>query len=307
MLPKVSRSFTSSARNAPVHALTRYPSGSLRELWAISFPLMLSLLSGSLMLFCDRLILAQYSIDALTASATATLIASAIQFFFISTTAIAEVFVGQCNGAGRFQNVGEPVWQMMWFSLMTTALFWPLALWGAPYVLHSEVTEPEIQCFRWLMFFGPVFCLVGSLTAFYVGLGKVRFVTVSVIAANIVNIGVDVVLIFGWDPYIPSLGMVGASIATGIAQLIQLTILFMDFTRKENQQRFGTGRFAFNPKSLMQCLKVALPNSITHTLEIFAWAALFQMMLIASHDHLTVIAVSQSIFFLVYIYHGWSE
>ena len=33
--------------------LTPYPQGSIRELWQISFPLMISLMSVSLMLFLD--------------------------------------------------------------------------------------------------------------------------------------------------------------------------------------------------------------------------------------------------------------
>ncbi|MGZ3632916.1 MAG: hypothetical protein ACXWM7_01125 [Parachlamydiaceae bacterium] len=33
------------------YQLTAYPRGSLRELWAISFPLLLSLMSSSLMFF----------------------------------------------------------------------------------------------------------------------------------------------------------------------------------------------------------------------------------------------------------------
>lgn len=279
-------------------SFTQYPAGSFRELWAISFPLMLSLLSGSVMLFFDRLFLAQYSVYALTASATATLIASAVQFAFISTTTIAEVFVGQHNGAGRFRKVGEPVWQMIWFSLMSIGFFWPLGFLGAPLIFQNPGADLEMECFRWLMFCGPIFCLVASLTAFYIGLGKVRFVTISIIVANVVNVLLDIILIFGWPPYFPALGITGAVMATGISQLLQLVILFADFIRKENQIAYGTGNFSLNLQSLLQCLKVAIPNSIAHTLEISAWAVLFQMMNSVSHEHVTVVAISQSIFLL---------
>jgi Na+-driven multidrug efflux pump len=51
--------------------LTAYPQGSLRELWQISFPLIISLMSASLMLFLDRLFLAHYSLASLNAAAHA--------------------------------------------------------------------------------------------------------------------------------------------------------------------------------------------------------------------------------------------
>ena len=120
-------------------SLTKYPSGSLRELWAISFPLMLSMMSGSLMIFLDRLLLARFSIDALNACVNATVIAAAWQFAFLTTAAIAEVFVGQYNGAGQHQKIGEPVWQMIWFSLLTGLLFIPLGLFSGPFFLQIQV------------------------------------------------------------------------------------------------------------------------------------------------------------------------
>ena len=57
--------------NLSPYQLTRYSIGSLKEIWAISWPLMLGLLSSSCMLFVDRLLLSRYSLNALNASATA--------------------------------------------------------------------------------------------------------------------------------------------------------------------------------------------------------------------------------------------
>ncbi|MFM8491131.1 MAG: hypothetical protein ACKN9X_04290, partial [Candidatus Methylopumilus sp.] len=44
--------------------------GSLKELWKISFPLMISLMSTFMMLFIDRLFLANYSHESLRACVT---------------------------------------------------------------------------------------------------------------------------------------------------------------------------------------------------------------------------------------------
>lgn len=280
-------------------SLTKYPSGSLRELWAISFPLMLSMMSGSLMLFLDRLLLARFSIEALNACVNASVIAAALQFAFLTTSAISEVFVGQYNGARQYKKIGEPVWQMIWFSLFSGIIFIPLGLFSGPlFFFDPAYAELEIAYFKWLMFFGPIFCLSAALSSFYIGRGRVKFVTLIVILANILNVLLDLLLIFGFAPFIPSLGIGGAAIATGIAQGVQCIVLFVGFLREKNRKRYQTFRWNLNKECFLKCLKIGLPNSIAHTLEIIAWAVFFRIMTLAGEEHITVVAICQSIFIL---------
>lgn len=289
-------------------SLTKYPSGSLRELWAISFPLMLSMMSGSLMLFLDRLLLAQYSIYALNACVNASVTAAALQFAFLTTSAIAEVFVGQYNGAGRYKKIAEPVWQMIWFSCISAAFFIPLAFLSGPLFFTDAYAHLEIEYFKWIMFFGPVFCMSAALSAFYIGRGSVKFVTMVVIFANLLNVALDLVFIFGYEPFIPSFGIAGAAIATGISQLVQCGILFFGFLRRKYREQFGTGNWSFNPSCFIKCLKIGLPNSLAHTLEIIAWAVFFRMMTSMGEEYITVVAICQSIFILfTFIAEGISK
>ncbi len=289
--------------------LTRYPSGSLRELWSISLPLMLSMMSGSLMLFLDRLFLARYSIEALNACVNASVTAAALQFAFLTTAAIAEVFVGQYNGAKQYKKIAEPVWQMIWFSLLSSLVFFPIGFFAAPLLFFDPLyAHLETEYFKWLMYFGPVFCLSAALSAFYIGRGSVTFVTLVVILANILNVILDLILIFGIEPFIPSLGIGGAAIATGISQFFQCTILFIGFMRRKYRENYGTSHWALNKKCFVQCLKIGLPNSLAHTIEIIAWAVFFRMMTMAGNEHITVVAICQSIFILfTFIAEGISK
>lgn len=279
--------------------LTAHPPGSLRELWQISFPLMISLMSVSFMLFLDRLFLAHYSIDALNAAVNAAMLAQLLQFWCISTVSIAEVFVGQYNGAGQKDKLGEPVWQMVWLSLGTVFLFVPLGLFAGPYFfIQNSYFELEIEYFKWLMCFGSVAALSGALSAFYIGRGKVYFVTFVMVVANLLNIILDIILIFGVDPIIPSLGITGAAIATGAAQLFQAICLFLGFFRIKNRLLHGTSRWRVNRQMFGRCLKIGIPNALAQTLEILAWVIIFNMMTLLGPDYITVVAVSQSILLL---------
>jgi len=109
-------------------SLTQHTPGSLRELWTISFPLMISLLAMTLMLFVDRWFLAHYSQEAFNAAVIATTLGWTFVISSMVLTSIAEVFVAQYNGAGFYHRLAEPVWQMIWLSLGLIFLFVPLAL-----------------------------------------------------------------------------------------------------------------------------------------------------------------------------------
>src|SRR3989344_2976794 len=113
-------------------SLTKYPEGSIRELWSVSFPLMISSLASLFMIFTDRIFLSRYSVEALNASVNAGTLAWALMAGFAMVTAMSEVFVAQYNGAKQYHRLGRPVWQMIWFSLFSFALFIPMAIWGGP-------------------------------------------------------------------------------------------------------------------------------------------------------------------------------
>lgn len=288
-------SFNHHSKNSSASMLT----GSMRELWTLSFPLMLSLMSSSLMFFWDRLLLAQFSMDAHNAATSAGTWVTFLQFAFLCTTCIGEVFVGQYNGAGEEKKIGKPVWQMIWLSLSTILIFIPLGIFaGDALFASSPYALLEIDYFRYMMCFGPIFCLSSALSTFYIGRGCVKFVTATVILANVLNTVLAYFFIFGVESYFPPMGIAGAALATGISQLIQTLILFIDFIRPKYRQRFGTGNFHFDWNEFMKCVRLGFPSSLAHTIEILAWALFFRMLMSAGEEQFTVVSVAQSIFFL---------
>lgn len=279
--------------------LTSYPKGSMRELWQISYPLMLSLMSVSLMLFLDRLLLSRYSIQALNASANGGMLAQFMQFWCISTVSIAEVFVGRYNGAGKFKKLGQPVWQMIWLALASSIWFIPIGLWAGPYFFHEDsLFSLEVVYFKYLMCFGPMAALSGALAAFYIGQGQVKFVTYVMGISNLINVILDMLLIFGWDPWLPALGIKGAALATGIAQTSQVVIFASNFLNARNRQEKGTGNWQLNKRLFRKSLSLGVPYAFAHTMELMAWVIIFHLMTKLGSDYITVVTVAQSIFFL---------
>lgn len=285
--------------------LTRYPEGSVRELWAIGFPLILAALSGSLMIFLDRLILAHYSIDAMNAVATASMVCYLFQYGAIGISSIAEVFVGQYNGSKQKELMGIPAWQMIWFSLMTYIVFIPFALWGGPYVLAKEYFDLAMPYYQWLMFCGPFLAIYSALAAFFIGKGETRLIFIVTLLGNIANLVLNIPLVFGIQGWLEPMGTKGSAIATAISQALMMIILFIVFLNHKNRKVYRTDKFQFNFIEFWKCLKIGTPSSIGLMLEIAAWALILNLMATVSEAHITVWTIANSVYIIfVFTNHG---
>lgn len=264
--------------------------GHIRSLWMICFPLMLSALSGTLMHFIDRLILAKYDTHAMIAATTSSNIAFIFQFGALSIAMIAEVFVGQFYGAGNHKAVARPVWQMIWFALFCGLLFIPIGLFADSLFLSPELITHGAPNFRWLMLLGISYPLVGALTAFFVGRGEVKPVLISVVLANALNLILIVPFVFGLG-IIPEMGAKGAAMATGIAEMSAAVLLFYLFLRPKNRQQFETHRWHFDKTLFIQCFKVGIPNTIGHMTSYTAWAMVLFLLAKRGIAHVTVVSI----------------
>ena len=280
------------------YQLTRFQSGSIREVFHIAFPLMLAALSVNLMMFCDRVILARYSLEAMNAAAIANMSMALFQFGVIAIASIAEVFVGQHNGAKRYHKLAEPVWQMIWLSVASFIIFIPLAFFSGKWVIPTHYQTLGLTYYKIITLFSPIMALNAAISAFFIGQGKTKLVMYLTIVANLINLGLDIILIFGVHNLLRPMGVPGAAIATTIAECVQFLVLILIFLNKKNRHYFFTGRFYFNLKVLLQCIRIGAPNSVGHMIEIAAWTFLLNMMAYVSTAHVTVVAIGSNIYVL---------
>lgn len=276
-------------------------SGNLRQLWRVTFPLMISSLSLFTMLFVDRLFLARYSTEALNAASYVGTLCWAILFAITTLPMMAEVFIAQYNGAKQYQELGTFVWQMIWLSAFSIIFFLPAGLWGA----SAIYTDPFAVAYaEWFMYTSPLFVLLNALTAFYIGQGKTSIVRWLAIIGNVVNCVLDPILIFGIDGIVPSMGIKGALIATGIGGGIQCLIFLVFFLSKVNRETFGTARWHFKWPLFKACLKVGFPTALSNFWELLGWSAFYWMMAQISQEHILTASIAQSILFF-FLFFGF--
>lgn len=265
----------------------------------VTLPIVLSNLSNSIMYTIDRIMVISYSVDALNAVSVSGNLFATFSFLFIGITDTAEVFVGQYNGAKNYKRLATPVWQMFYFSLATSLIFFPIAYFSEtlnllpPYYLKDGVTYQRI-----MMYGGPLFPMFTGLAAFFVGQGRAKIVTIAVVCGALLNAFLNYVLIYGVKDLIPSFGVAGAASSTIISQTVQNLILVVALLSPKNR-RITLYSCGFDKEVFMGCIKIGTPLAISNFLVILAWYFVQSILSNLSKDEATIYSICLSIYLLV--------
>lgn len=274
------------------------------QLIKVSAPLMISFMSLAGMMFVDRLYLSHYSLNALSATVSAGILAYGFTFGVETAAFVASIFVSQYNGAKEYGKIAKPVWQMIWFSLFSFIFFIPLGLWGGELIFTTgELIKEQVLVFKCIMLLSPLYAVVASLSTFYSGRELTKVVTYMSLIGNIANAVIDPVLIFGVDGLIPSMGIVGANVATSIGLLIQVLLFFMMFLSKKNRSAYNTHKWQLDFPYMFKCLRIGTPEAIGIGFEVLCWGIFYNMMGKVSQIHVIVVAVANSMVML-FIFFG---
>ncbi|MBA3035479.1 MAG: MATE family efflux transporter [Desulfobacterium sp.] len=253
-----------------------------RSVMAISLPLVASMGSLTLMQFTDRIFLANYSVDSISAALPAGIASFACFSIFLGVVNYTNAFVAQYTGANALNRVGSSVWQGIYFSVFAAVLVASFVFISGrlfDMIGHSpHIRSLEVQYFN-ILILGAGFPILGSAMAcFYTGRGLTRVVMFVHIAGAIVNIPLDYCLINGIGPF-PELGIVGAAIATVAASAFIVLILGLFLFSAENRSRFGTwSNRAFDKELFGRLMRFGLPSGIQFFLEIFGFTFFIQML-----------------------------
>jgi MATE family multidrug resistance protein len=251
--------------------------------------------------------LAGYSIDAMNASVSAGNFVSIFTLAFVGMASSAETFVGQHNGAQQYSKIAAPVWQMIYLSLASVAVTFPLAYFSQqinflpPYYLKDGVEYQQT-----LMYWAFLPPIKAALAAFFIGQGKTRIITVAVIFGVISNIGLDYVLIYGIKDVIPRMGCRGAAVATVISEFIQIVTLASLFVSAKNCKIHKTLESRqFDRKLFIGCCRIGWPLALGNFMALLAWYILQVIMSYVSKQAATVYNVGTNLYiFFIFLGEG---
>ncbi len=266
------------------------------RLLVIAFPMILSQLADTIMLFTDRLMLSSLGPAHLAASMNGGLTSHTLNAFFLGLVGYVNAITAQYYGAGKRLECGEASSQAIILSFASYPL---LLLMIAPVrdIFHFMGQQPEelvlsFEYFRTLMFGSIFFILRGALTGFFLGIGRTRTVLLSSFLGMLVNIPANYIFIFGKFG-VPAMGMKGAAYGTICGSLVILISLASVYFSRSYRKEFSTTRIRLNMAKMRSHLRFGLPAGFEFFLNLIS----FNLFIQAMHSYGTSVAAATTITF----------
>lgn len=247
-----------------------------REVLRVCLPLVISLSATTVMEFTDRVFLANYSIEAISAALPAGITSYLFIAFFGGVGGYAGVFIAQYTGRGNPRKIGVVLWQGIYFTLASGIILWLLAVFATTPIFalagHSEDIRRLEEIYFSILCKGSILHVaMATLSTFFTGRGLTRPVMLITFIGVFINIPLDYALIFGrWG--MPQLGIEGAAIATVVAWGINVLFLACLIFTQKNDHRFGVfSSWRLNREIFFRLMRFGIPGSVQFTMDILAF------------------------------------
>lgn len=199
-----------------------------RELFRLAGPLAAAQAGTQLMGLVDVSVLGRLGARELAAAGLGNAV-----FFAISIVGMGLMFgidplISQAIGAGERLRARRILWQGVWLALIVTGVLTLVLVAGTialPYLgVQRELIAPA-RAYLIVRTLGLApFLLFFVIRAYLQAHGVTRPMVIAMIVANVLNLGGDILFVFGWGP-IPAFGVAGAAIATVICTIFEVLIV----------------------------------------------------------------------------------
>ncbi len=190
-----------------------------RQVFTLAWPIVVSMLFYTAMTIVDVIVVGQLGTSSLAAIGLATTICFGLHALGNGLLEGLKVAVAQATGARRTQDADRLAIQGLWLALgmgLAVAAVAPLSRSIFGWTGASDAVADEAAAYLVIRALGaPLTFATLALSSWFQGRGDTRTPMIANIGANLANIGLDLVLVFGWGP-IPAMGIAGAAIATQV-------------------------------------------------------------------------------------------
>ncbi|MDD3686435.1 MAG: MATE family efflux transporter [Bacteroidales bacterium] len=271
--------------------------GGIKELLILALPMVISTAADGVMTFTDRFFMAQLGPEQMNAVMGGGIGVQVLIFFFIGLLGYSTALVAQYFGAGEKSNASKTLSQ----ATIVALLAWPVILLLKPLSVQffEFMKIPEVQLGYQIEYFnvlvwGSVLALLRhTLSCYFSGIGKTGIVMRATIAAMIINVVLDYILIFGHFGIEP-MGIRGAAIASIAGSAGAVIMLLIAYFKKSNLKEFEVASsFKFEPAIMKKLFKFGYPAGIELFLNFFA----FFIMISLFHAQGDIAATASTIMF----------
>ncbi len=249
---------------------------SVRDVFRLAWPVMVSMLSYTAMGVVDTLFVSRLGTEPLAAVGFAATLVFTSQSFGAGLMAGVRVVVAQFTGAGEHRLGTRAAWQGLWLAGGLGLLVSFLSMMG-PQVFTllgaSTTVALHANSFFAIRVLGApvVFCSL-CINAWFQGRGDTRTPMVATLLSNGLNIVLDPIFIFGWG-VVPGLGVSGAALSTVISLCFGLGFLLLKshHALRSVDSRLSSGL-------LRAVLRLGVPIGVRYFLEMCSFAVFAAML-----------------------------
>lgn len=253
----------------------------VREVMAIAWPIILSMLSFTLVAFVNAAWVGPLGTAHLAAVGLGTVLLYAVHGFGSGILSGLKVGVAQAHGEGDDLRARRFAWQGLRLAVVMGAVEVLFIPFGEPLLRAlgaSDEAAPLAASYFAARVWGaiPAF-IMGALSQYLQGRGRTVHPMVAMVIANVVNLALDPMFIYGFGP-IPAMDIAGAGWAASIAFSMGAVYLVV-VCRHE----LGITPRAYDKKLFARIWELGLPLGARMTLEVASFL-IFQMILSACGD-----------------------
>lgn len=249
--------------------------GGYREVVHLAFPLVLSMLSQTVMSAIESAFLGHYGTVEQGAAGLAGALLWPLLLACNWSGVGVQICVAQAIGAQRRTDCGAVTWQGLYVSLLAWLLLIVAGL-GAPHIVQLSAPSPELiaptALYLRIELLGSLPGLVNlTLVGFFRGLGDTKTPLMVTLVVELLAALLDVLLIFGVAGF-PRLGLTGAAIGAVSATSVGTVIYLYLFLRRGQREGFLTQpRIPFDRHACWRLVQVSWPIGAHGALELGAW------------------------------------
>ncbi|MEL7006393.1 MAG: MATE family efflux transporter, partial [Bacteroidota bacterium] len=236
----------------------------LKTNFNLAYPVMLSQLGHMMVNVADSVMVGQLGVLPLAGVSLANGIFHVVMTFGIGITYAITPFVAAADGEGNTARSSEFLKHAILINTVTGVLIFTLILVGGDILYYldqpEDVVEAAIPYLNILAFSMIPLMLFQTLRQFMEGLSHTKQAMIIIIGSNLINIGLNYVLIYGKLGF-PELGLIGAGWASLISRIALAAVIyaFVYFNKRFRAYREGFRLTNFKKHIIRKLLGIGLP------------------------------------------------
>jgi len=277
-----------------------------REIWQVSYPIMLGLIAQNVINVTDTAFLGRVGEVELGASAIGGLLYIAVFMIGFGFGVGSQILMARRNGEGKQKEIGQIFDQSMNFLFLLAVGLWVIIWFASPLFLNKIISSPEVyeKSIDYINYrsFGIFFAFSNVLfRSFYVSIKRTMLITWAAVVMAVVNIVFDYLLIFGHAGF-PEMGIAGAGLASLISEASAMLFLFYMSYKKTIIEKYDIFRLRkFNRHVIAKTLDVGFYVMVQHFIAFGGWFVFFLIIEQIGERSLAISNIIRSLYMVLMI------